>query len=94
MSLCFKKIDGLRYSPYIEICCDTLSLSQEYRSDLSLVASIRLRCIIERMQDVISTRSVIPDASKAPAILHVNMFRAELQAFKASLPLDIQQSGS
>lgn len=92
VSLSFKKIDGLRYSPYIETCCDTLSSSLECRFDIYLVASVRLQCIIERMQDVLSTRSVTPETSKAPAGLHVNMFRAELQSLKASLPLDIQKS--
>ncbi|MCJ1466617.1 hypothetical protein MMC07_005237 [Pseudocyphellaria aurata] len=92
VSLCFKKSDGLRYSPYIEICCDALSSSLEQRSDAFLVASVRLQCIIERMQVVLSFRSVGLDASKAPIGMHVNMFQTELQAFKASLPLDIQQS--
>lgn len=94
VSLCFKKIDGLRYSPYIETCCDTLSSSLECRFDIYLVASVRLQCIIERMQDVLSTRSATSETSKAPAGLHVNMFRAELQSLKASLPLDIQKSCS
>lgn len=92
VSLCFKKIDGIRYSQHVDTCCTSLLMLEECGSDSSLVAAVRLQCIIEKMQDVFLPRHVPYDTIRAPIALHVNAFQAELKAFKASLSEDIQQN--
>lgn len=43
------------------------------------------------MHDTLFNGNVAPNRPKPPIGLYVESFRGELEAFKASLPLDIQQ---
>jgi hypothetical protein len=88
--VCFRRGDGLRYSPYVDTCCDFLLSQSEYGSDRLLATAVRLQCIISRMHDIFTIHAT-SNAAKAPLGLHVNIFRGELEAFNSSLPFDIQQ---
>ena len=89
--MCLNLADGLRYSPFVDDCCDFLLSHVEYASDQLLVARVRLQCIVDRIHEAFSNRYATPNPMSTPIGLHVNLFRGELAAFKASLPVDIQQ---
>ena len=83
--------DGIRYSSFVDACCDFLLSRIEYASDRLLVARVRLQCIVDRIHEAFSNRYASPNPMSTPVGLLVNLFRGELAAFKASLPIDIQQ---
>ena len=89
--MCLKGPDKLPYSQYVDDCCESLSSQAEYGSDFFLAVTVRFQCIIDRIQDTFYTEHTSSNCSRTPLKVHVDFFRKELEAFKASLPFDIQQ---
>ena len=89
--MCLKLSDGFRYLPYIDACCNSLSSQAGHNLDYILSVSVRLQGIIERMQDTFSHGHGTSKDCRPPLYLQVNFYCKELELFKSSLPLHIQQ---
>lgn len=89
--MCLKGPERLRHTPYIEECCQFLTSRAEHPTDYSLAVTVRLQCIIDRIQETFHADQISSKHFSTPVGIHVNFYRKELEAFKSSLPPNIQQ---
>jgi hypothetical protein len=87
-----KKLDGLRYTSYIEHCCDALLETNDLDSDRVLVATVRLRRVLESANQNLPNDPPNSDIPKAPVWMYVKSIRAELHNIMATLPSDLQNN--
>lgn len=90
-AMCLKGPERLRHTPYVEDCCQFLFSRAEYPTDCFLAVTVRLQCIIDRIMETFYADQISSKHSKTPIGIHVNFYRKELETFKSSLPLNIQQ---
>ncbi len=84
----------MRYKPFIKECCEAVAEAGGQENDILLVHLVKLQCIVEEIRLGGLWDSVLlgeSHAPKAPIGVYVKAFQAELQSFKNSLPLDLQQ---
>ena len=84
-------MEGLRFSAYIEYCCDVLTEAAEYESDILLASLVKLQHIVEPINKTLIDKAK-KDETKAPIPMVVKLVHAELQNFWTSLPPRIQQN--
>ncbi|KAG4437722.1 hypothetical protein IFR05_006805 [Cadophora sp. M221] len=89
-AFCLKKLEGLRFSAYIEHCCEVLLTSGEHDSDILLASLCKLQNIVEPVYRSFADKVKIED-TKAPVWMLVKMVRAEMDNLWKSLPANIQQ---
>lgn len=90
-SMCLKSPEKIPYTSYVEDCCAILSSQAEYASDHFLAITVRLQCIIDRIHDTFTGEPIASKQVSTPMVLQVNFYQKELEAFKASIPLPIQE---
>jgi hypothetical protein len=64
----------------VETCCQALLYNKEYPTDEELVATVRLQCLIESMNDHL--HRPISDAYQAPTGMQIKLFRSQIDALK------------
>ncbi|KAH7336166.1 hypothetical protein BKA65DRAFT_28790 [Rhexocercosporidium sp. MPI-PUGE-AT-0058] len=89
-AFCLKKIDVMRFSAYIEHCCEVLLTTAEYDSDILLASLCKLQNIVEPVYRCFADKVKVND-TKAPVWMLVKMVRAEMENLWKSLPVHIQQ---
>lgn len=87
---CLKKLEGLRYSAYMEHCCDALLSAPEHDSDILLASLCKLQNIVEPVYRSFADKFKTDD-TKAPVWMLVKMVRAEMENLWKSIPPRIQQ---
>lgn len=87
---CLKKLEGLRYSAYMEHCCEVLLAAPEHDSDIILASLCKLQNIIEPVYLRFADKGKVDD-TKAPVWMLGKMVRAEMENLFNSLPPRIQQ---
>lgn len=90
-AMCLKGPERLRHTPYIEECCQFLTSRAGHPTDYSLAVTVRLQCIIDRIQETFHADQICSKHFSTAVGIHVNFYRKELEAFKSSLPPNIQQ---
>ena len=71
LSSSFKKVDAMKYSPWMDECTAALAQSGEYESDLYLVQMVRIQKIIEETHTTDTTQG-------APVHMYSKAFQADL----------------
>ncbi|MCJ1399647.1 hypothetical protein MMC11_002849 [Xylographa trunciseda] len=85
-SACFKKLDAVRYTPYIEECGQILLAAGEHQGDVDLVAKVRLQHIIESIgYGLPFDRFRDPKITKPPVGLYIKCFLADLHSVNSTL---------
>ncbi|KAK0112917.1 hypothetical protein ONS95_014638 [Cadophora gregata] len=87
---CLKKLEGIRYSAYIEHCCDVLLSAPEDDSDILLASLCKLQNIVDPVYQSFADKTK-SDGTRAPVWMLVKMVRAEMDNLWNSLPPRIQQ---
>ena len=86
ISACFKKIDAVKYTSYIEDCAQVLLGAGEYQSDIGLVAQVRLQHIIDGIgQSLPFDRSNDAKSANLPIGLCIKSFLTELRSVEETL---------
>ncbi|KAL2069099.1 hypothetical protein VTL71DRAFT_15437 [Oculimacula yallundae] len=89
-AFCLKKMEGLRYSAYIEHCCEVLFTGAVHESDVLLASLCKLQNIIEPVYRAFADKAKV-DNNKAPVWMLVKLVRAEMENFWKCLPATTQQ---
>ena len=91
-SAAFKKMESLRYTVHIDECCRSLEDSSEYPSDTRLVHLMRLRRIIEKMNQVYCSDELdLTLGVQGPLGMYVKQLEGELHEARTALPSRLQQ---
>ncbi|KAL5317410.1 hypothetical protein ACEPPN_014505 [Leptodophora sp. 'Broadleaf-Isolate-01'] len=89
-AFCLKRLEGLRFSAYVEHCCEVLLTEAEHDSDILLASLCKLQNIVEPVYRSFADKVKVED-TKAPVWMLVKMVRAEMENLWKSLPASIQQ---
>jgi hypothetical protein len=95
LSVAFRKPNNLKYTDYIDTCCQALSDAKETPSDYLLPYFIRL----QRLAEEISTTFDYGGYQQLPALdairteMLVKTFRKQLKQFEESFPSDAWHNG-
>ncbi|OCK78134.1 hypothetical protein K432DRAFT_444838 [Lepidopterella palustris CBS 459.81] len=96
LSKTLKAMDFLRYTPYMEECCQYLMEAREYETDAFLVSLVRLQRIVEGIGQNLSHQDLVNewwnDRTTTPIELYVKTFRNEIQSFGKGLPSHLQHN--
>ncbi|KAI9739999.1 MAG: hypothetical protein M1818_005055 [Claussenomyces sp. TS43310] len=88
----FSKMEPPKYTANTNECCNVVANAAEQPSDRILVYLVRLQRIAERIRQ--NNLHEEPAPLKAPVGIYVKLSRAELAAFKNSLPDDLRHNTS
>jgi hypothetical protein len=80
---CYRKLTAMKYTPYLEQCCQILDAAAEYPTDVYLTASIRVQLFLCRGLEGSSFDDL--DGSSAAMGMFVISLQKGLLKFRSSL---------
>lgn len=84
MSVFFRRLESLPWTPYLDKCCDKLQAGP-VETDKSVVALIRVQLIAERVsQGPWHAKSEIGGDNIAP-VLHIRAIQEQIKSLKSSM---------
>lgn len=91
----FRRIDGLRYGPYVDTCCAALLTSKRQATyDALAVAIARLQAVVEKFEDennkMRQKESVRQHEIASVLGLQVGHHAAELQRIRDAAPVSLK----
>ncbi|KAF2458685.1 hypothetical protein BDY21DRAFT_341047 [Lineolata rhizophorae] len=93
VSSSFKKLEAMKWTPYLDDCCRVIEASREYESDVILVTLIRLQEIVSRlMLSLPYDDPDFPQKGSVPLAVVTKSFQTELNMFKESVPRNLRDS--
>jgi len=81
----------IRFTPYVEQCCQYLETNAEYPDDQRAAALVRLQVIVERIHQSPWHQKIDPPDLTTPPIFIVHSFQEELKRFRENLPMGLKQ---
>lgn len=75
-------MDPLRYTPYVEECCQILLSSKKYPTDIYLVELVRLQKIANTIEQSIPIDDVEPGKITAPIGMHMKAIEKDLHLLR------------
>ncbi|KIW86883.1 uncharacterized protein Z519_12504 [Cladophialophora bantiana CBS 173.52] len=88
LSSCLRKSDPMRWTQYLEDCCNALTDAAEYPSDTYAVQLVRLHRVIE----IYSSSLSLMATSTVPIRSFMTCFKRDLQQYQRSLPPSIAEN--
>lgn len=89
-------MDPLRYSQYMEECCQFLAQTREYDTDVFIVNLVRLQRIVEGIGQNMSPQDIVNEwwtaSTLTPIGLYVQSFRNDMQKLRKSMPCHLQHN--
>lgn len=89
ISACFRRLDSMCWTDHMEECCQALQNATENASDAYIVALVRLDHLADRYTTIDGGHQTL----NMPIQTYVKLFSEELEAFKQSLPPQLQTDG-
>ena len=92
VSAYFQRLDGLRWTPYLDECVAVLTESKEQPTDALLIHLVRLQLMVEKAGQVLGPEEHgdATGSARAPPNFYLNALQSQFQDFKAKIPPDIQ----
>ncbi|KAJ9402483.1 transcriptional regulator family: Fungal Specific TF [Paecilomyces variotii] len=84
VSSVFRRMDPLRYTPYVEECCQILLSSKRYPTDTYLVELVRLQKIANTIKRSIPIDDIEPGKMRAPVGMHMKAIEKDLHVLRES----------
>lgn len=91
ISSMFKRLDALRYTPYVEECCQVLADANEYQTDVYLVRLVRLQRIANIIAQTLPTDGTELHNLRAPIGMYIKSIQKDLESLKCSWRGDVEQ---
>lgn len=96
MATLFQRIRGFAFTPYLSHCCHELIVAQEYPSDESLPALVRMQHILVKVSSAIPALDqdeTVDHVGFAPLYIMMTTARRELDAIVQSQPVKVDRNG-
>jgi hypothetical protein len=87
------RTEPLPFTPHLEECCDKLAVFREYESDRLLVQLVAIQRISLKISGVFNETDDYSGSSGVPLSTFIRSMQGELNKFKQSLSLDLQDGG-
>ena len=89
VSMCFRRTESLRYTPYFEECRQSLAKSDDHPNDVLAAAMVRLQNFLEKIYH--SPWNMKDNSGGSlPVIFLVNSIEAQLKQFREEFPVQME----
>lgn len=82
----YRRLDAMSWSEHIDECCQSLAKTMENASDAYAVALVQLDHLVDRYRNIDGGHVKL----SIPLQTYVKLFSADLESFKQSLPINLQ----
>ena len=87
-----RKMEPLRWTPYMDDCIRVLSEEKESELDILLVTQAKCHVLMNQITRSPNERAFEGDGSKAPPTYYVKAMQVQLQHIRRNLPIEIKSS--